>query len=203
MRRSLVFVISLMAALVVALPAQAKTVTIETSEYKFTPSAGTAAVGDTIVFKNSGTTIHNAKASDDSFKTDTINPGEEKSVKVTQAGDIAYVCTFHESLGMKAKLTVAAAGGSSSASGAGAPSGAETAGPSPSAAAVAGPSPSAPAGKPGAAGKPAAVAPPTERYFPKIALIMLIVLLPMIGLAYRKQMRTTKPTLPPPAPPAT
>lgn len=205
MRRSFLLVITpaaLLTALFLPSTAQAKTVTIQASEFKFSQPSGPVAVGDTIVFRNTGAAPHNAVASDGSFKTDTIQPGSQQTVQVNKAGSIAFVCTFHESVGMKSTLTVAAAAGAN----AGAPppgtnpSGSDPGSvevpPTPAASPTPGqseakaatePSPSPSAGKKGDdTKKVAAEAPPTQKYFPVIALLMLLALAPMVGMSYRR-----------------
>ena len=203
MRRILILAVAVIGTSVVALPAEAKTVTIEAKDFKFVPAQASVSVGDTVVFSNTGTAPHNAQASDGSFKIDIINPGEKKSVVVTKEGTIPFVCTFHESMGMKATLTVAAAGAPQTEGAGGAPAPAAVA-PSAAASEAAGSAKATPAAKPGAAAAPAAPEkPPTEKYFPTIALLLMALLAPIIWLNYRSRMKAAGAKTPaPPAPPA-
>lgn len=218
MRRSLILAFVVLGAALLPLQAQAKTVTIEANEFKFIPPNGQAAVGDTVVFKNTGAAPHNAVASDGSFKTTLINPKSEQSVQISKAGDIAYVCTLHETVGMVATLTVAAAEGpnqgapppGSNPSGSD-PGGVQvpptpTAPPTPSgseAETATDPTASPTAGGEGDTEELAAERPPTQKYFPAIALLMLLALAPMVGMSYRRLLKSG-PGGPaePPEPPA-
>jgi len=208
MRRILILAVAVVGMSVLALPAEAKTVTIETKEFKFVPPTASIAAGDTLVFSNTGATVHNAQAPDGSFKIDIINPGEKKSVVVTKSGTIPYVCTFHETVGMKAVLTVAGAGAVQPAPNAapGAPADDASPGPAGSPAASTSEVKPAPAAKPPAkpAAPVAAEKPPTEKYFPKIGVLLMLLLAPLIGLSYRNRMKavTAKATPAPPAAPA-
>lgn len=219
MRRSFILAILIFGASLAPLPAQAKTVTIETVEFKFVPPDGKASVGDTVVFRNTGAAPHNAVASDGSFKTTIIAPGSEQSVQITKEGSIPYVCTLHETVGMKATLTVAAAGGAPN-------DGAPPPGSNPSAsdpgAVQVPPTPTAPptpseseaetatdpTASPTAGGEEdteelAAERPPTQKYFPAIAMLMLLSLAPMVAMSYRRLLKAG-PGGPPesPGPPA-
>jgi len=209
MRRILILAVAVVGMSVVALPAEAKTVTIETKEFKFVPPTASIAAGDTLVFSNTGATVHNAQAPDGSFKIDIINPGEKKSVVVTKSGTIPYVCTFHETVGMKATLTVAGAAGAEQPAqnpAPGAPADDASPGPAGSPAASTAEVKAAPAAK--APAKPAAPVaaekPPTEKYFPKIGILLMLMLAPLIGLSYRNRMKavTAKAAPAPPAAPA-
>jgi plastocyanin len=72
--------------------------------YGFDPPSLTANVGDTVMWTNTGTMAHTVTASDGSFDSGSINPGEMFSLTVTSAGTFAYTCTPHP--WMKATLTV-------------------------------------------------------------------------------------------------
>lgn len=218
MRRSFILVLLALGTTLLPVSAQAKEVSIEMEEFKFVPATGQAAVGDTVVFRNTGAAPHNAVASDGSFKTAILNPGSEESVTITEAGSIPYVCTLHETVGMKATLTVAAAGGPPN-DGA-PPPGTNPAGGDPGGVQVP-PTPSAPptpsesenetatesetpaGGDEEETEELAAERPPTQKYFPFIALLMLLSLAPMVGMSYRRLLKSGpgRPT-DPPEPPA-
>lgn len=218
MRRSFILAAVLAGAALVPQPVQAKTVTIETKEFKFVPPTGDLAVGDTVVFRNTGAAPHNAVASDGSFKTAIINSGSEESVQITKAGSIPYVCTLHETVGMKATLTVAAAGGPPNDGapppgtnpGGSDPGGVQvpptpTAPPTPAESEAGGatdPSPSPTAGAEEESEELAAERPPTQKYFPFLALLMLLALGPMVGMSYRRLVKAGPRGPEPPEPPA-
>ncbi|MGI8426587.1 MAG: cupredoxin domain-containing protein [Actinomycetota bacterium] len=209
MRRILILAVSVFGMSVVTLPAQAKTVTIETKEFKFVPPTASIAAGDTIEFSNTGAAPHDAEAADGAFKIKVLNPGQKESVVVTKSGTIAYVCNLHATVGMKATLTVAAA--------AGAVAPEPAAAPAPAASASVGPVPSpsgapedhadakeAPAAKAKIAAVPAADKPPSEKYFPALSVLLMLLLAPIVGMSYRKRMKAADAKVPPapPAPPA-
>src|SRR5712692_2104690 len=87
-------------------PALGGSTTVETQEFKFIPDTITVKVGDSIIFKNTGQAPHTATAKDKSFDTGNINAGESKTVTFSKAGSIAFVCTYHESLGMVGTINV-------------------------------------------------------------------------------------------------
>ena len=91
--------------------AQAATINIETRDNEFVPPTATANVGDTISFKNTGAAPHNAVANNGAFNIPLINPGETKTATVDQPGPVDYVCSFHVSLGMRGTITVEGAAG--------------------------------------------------------------------------------------------
>ena len=77
----------------------------------FAPPTITAKVGDSITFRNAGKILHTATASDKSFDTGNLTANQSKTIKLTKAGRIPYVCIYHEALGMKGEIVVEAAGG--------------------------------------------------------------------------------------------
>jgi plastocyanin len=92
---------------VIALAAASAGVTI--SDFKFSPSGITVAVGDTVTWSNSGPTGHSATANDGSFDTGILQKGSSGSHTFTQAGTFSYFCKPHPF--MKGTITVAAAAG--------------------------------------------------------------------------------------------
>ncbi|MCA1840461.1 MAG: cupredoxin domain-containing protein [Actinomycetota bacterium] len=181
LRRS-AFVVSCSALLCAGLlagiyPAKAGTETVETQDNKFSPVTLTIAPGDSVTFKNTGNSPHTATAKDGSFDTANLNPGESRTLTIKGSGSIAYVCKYHETLGMRGTIEV---------SGGAAPA---PAAPSPT------PSPSAAAAAAGSAAPPATPPPASQKYFPKVAFGMLILLLMLIGIGYiRTTMRNTEIT---------
>jgi plastocyanin len=91
---------------------QMQKVTVEGSEFAFTPSTITAKKGQAlkITFKNTGAFPHNLTISDLNVKTKTIQPGEQDAVQFTpdKTGQFSFVCTVpgHADKGMKGILTV-------------------------------------------------------------------------------------------------
>ena len=153
------------------LPVSAASSTVEAQDNKFAPVTISAAAGDTLVFKNTGQAPHTATAKDGSFDTGNINPGESKTVTLSGAGAVKYVCKYHETIGMVGTVNIAA-GGSAVAP-------ATDPSPSPSDAGV---------GKQTAekAAAPATPPPASEKYFPKIAMGMLVLLFILIGIGFLK-----------------
>lgn len=93
--------------------AASKAVTIK--DFEFTPKSITVNVGDTVEWTNNGPTGHSA-TSDESGQWDTgvLKKGASGSHTFNQAGTFKYHCTPHPN--MKATITVADTGGSSSSS---------------------------------------------------------------------------------------
>jgi plastocyanin len=92
--------------------AQVQKVTVEGSEYAFTPSTFTLKKGlpAEITFKNTGAFPHNLTIADLNVKTKTIQPGEQDTIQFTpdKTGQFAFLCTVpgHADKGMKGMLTV-------------------------------------------------------------------------------------------------
>jgi plastocyanin len=83
------------------------TSTISQANYMFTPSKPSVKSGSTITVKNTTTdTPHTFTVTGQNIDV-TVDPGTSAKVKVDlPAGTYPFVCTFHESLGMKGTLTV-------------------------------------------------------------------------------------------------
>lgn len=169
-------------------PAQAAgTTTVEATEtggganFVFAPQSITVKTGDTITFKNTGKIPHTATADDASFDFTPLNPGDSKTTPAfTKPGTFTYKCSYHATLGMTGTIVVtgaAVAGG---------------AGPSASAAPRASGSPSPAltgAAQFGISPDPAPTAPPSQKYFPKIAGAVVVLALLGIALGYVKTAR--------------
>jgi len=151
--------------------AGAESVTVETQDFKFAPLDVAVTVGDTIVFRNTGEAPHNAQADDGSFKIALINPGAEEKVVLKKAGTISYVCTFHKSQAMKGTIVVKEA--------AGAPPASDASDSKPESA-VEEVDPVNAAEAP----EPPAQVPPSEKYFPFLAVGLLVLLMGALGLGY-------------------
>jgi len=87
-------------------------ITVEGSEFAFTPSKITLKKGQTaeITFKNMGKFPHNLAIADLGVKSKTIQPGEQDTFTVTpdKTGQFAFVCTVpgHADKGMTGTLIV-------------------------------------------------------------------------------------------------
>jgi len=79
---------------------------------KFDPADITVPVNSPVVFHNDGSIQHDAKAEDGSFSTPLLDPGAEKAITFTKAGDFKYYCSVegHKSAGMFGVVHVAGAG---------------------------------------------------------------------------------------------
>lgn len=95
------------ALLFAAVPASAASTTVSMVENAFKPRTTTVSVGDTVTWRNDGSSAHEVTAS--AFKSGNVDPGKSYSWKATQAGTFEYVCRYHESLDMKGTLVVKAA----------------------------------------------------------------------------------------------
>jgi plastocyanin len=90
MRRILLLPLVLLATLVVAAVAGADTKTVQITKNGFTPTATTAAVGDTVTWKNADTATHQVVASDGSFASPALKSGESYSFTFQKAGKFTY-----------------------------------------------------------------------------------------------------------------
>jgi plastocyanin len=79
--------------------------------WNFDPKQVTVPAGATITFTNTGSETHTATADDGSFDTGALNPGESKTVTLSQPGTFSYHCDLHPF--MTATITVS--GGTSGA----------------------------------------------------------------------------------------
>jgi plastocyanin len=166
-------------------PAQAAGNTVEATEqganYVFVPDTITVKTGDTVTFKNTGKIPHTATADDGSYDFTPLNAGDSKTTPpFTKPGTFGYKCTYHATLGMIGKVIVTGAATGPAAAG------------SPSAAASASASPTPKltgAAQFGISPSPAPTAPPSEKYFPKIAGAVVVLALIAIALGYVKTAR--------------
>lgn len=171
MRRMLIFaLLGILFVFGASLPlASAASTTVETQDNKFVPDPITVNVGDTVIFKNTGQLPHTAETKDGTFNTGNLNPGQSKQVVLSKPGTIKYICLYHESVGMVGTIEV---------------QGSATAAPvasSPSPSPAGSPSPSPAANELAVEAPPA---PPTEKYFPKIAIALLALMFGGIGMGF-------------------
>lgn len=75
-----------------------------TDQLQFTPNTTTVKVGQTVLWKNTGSVLHNITFGQGCLNDGAFQPGGTWSIKFTQAGSYDYQCTIHP--GMTAKLTV-------------------------------------------------------------------------------------------------
>jgi plastocyanin len=166
-------------------PAPAGGTTVEATEtggganFVFVPDTITVKTGDTVTFKNTGKVPHTATADDGSFDFTPLNAGDSKTTPTfTKPGTFGYKCTYHASLGMIGKVIVTGAATGPAAAG------------SPSASASASPTPKLTgAAQFGISPAPVPTAPPSEKYFPKIAGAVVVLALLGIVLGYVKTAR--------------
>ena len=87
-----------------AVPAQAATIQITTTDLVFAPAAVSAKVGDTIEWINTDVFVHTATAHNGDFD---VNMPPKKTVMsvLKKAGIVEYYCRYHPN--MKAVLTIA------------------------------------------------------------------------------------------------
>jgi plastocyanin len=87
-------------------------IVIEGSEFTFDPETFTVGEGETvkIVFRNTGTMIHDFVIDEFNVATSRIAPGEEEAVEFTpnQTGSFNFYCSVgnHRALGMEGTLVV-------------------------------------------------------------------------------------------------
>ena len=110
MRRS--FVLALTGALMIlaAVPAGAGTKTVDMqnsagaygSSYSFNPSTVTVALGSSVQWTNTGTTIHTSTQNNGLWNTGDVAPNTSATaVAVSWAGSFSYHCRYHGVYGMK------------------------------------------------------------------------------------------------------
>ena len=164
-------------------PAQASANTVEATEtggganFVFDPDTVTIKTGDKVTFKNTGKVPHTATADDGSWDSKNLNAGDSFTTPAfTQPGTVTYKCTYHASLGMVGKIV--ATGAATGPAAAGSPSASASPSPTLTGAAQFGISPS-----------PIPTAPPSQKYFPKIAGAVVVLALLGIVLGYMKTAR--------------
>jgi plastocyanin len=78
-------------------------------QLRFVPQTVSVKVGDVVEWKNVGTVLHSVTfQSDQQISDATLGRGQSFEVKFTQAGSFAYVCVYHQSLGMIGTVDVSA-----------------------------------------------------------------------------------------------
>ena len=75
-----------------------------TDQLTFAPNTTTVKVGQIVLWKNTGSVLHNITFGQTCLNDGAFQPGGTWSIKFTTAGSYDYQCTIHP--GMTAKLTV-------------------------------------------------------------------------------------------------
>lgn len=78
--------------------------TVSIKGYAFLPSSTRVAVGARVTWANHDATPHTATAQDRSFDTDSIAPGQTRTITLSKPGTYTYYCAFHAF--MRAQITV-------------------------------------------------------------------------------------------------
>lgn len=94
MKHVLLLPLALFAALVVAASAGADTKTVQITKNGFVPSATTVNVGDSVTWKNADAANHQVVATDGSFASPTLKPGESFTYTFPKAGKTSFNDSF-------------------------------------------------------------------------------------------------------------
>jgi plastocyanin len=94
MKRMLLLPLALFAALVVAASAGADTKTVQITKNGFVPAATTINVGDSVTWKNADAANHQVVATDGTFASPTLKPGESFTFTFQKAGKTNYNDSF-------------------------------------------------------------------------------------------------------------
>jgi plastocyanin len=107
-KRLILTPLTAIAALAVASPSLAADFGIGASDYKFTPPTQNVAVGDKVVwnFENDGHTTTSKPGQAESWDSQSKNAGETFEKTFTKPGRFQYVCTPHQTFGMKGTIVV-------------------------------------------------------------------------------------------------
>ena len=70
----------------------------------YSPASANASVGQTVIWRNSDSTLHTATANGGAFDTNLIAPGAEVSILMQSSGNFNYHCNVHP--GMTGSLSV-------------------------------------------------------------------------------------------------
>lgn len=65
------------------------------ADYAFAPATLTVTAGTTVSWTNRDNTPHTATASNSSFDTGAIDPGQTRQVTFTKPGTYTFICSFH------------------------------------------------------------------------------------------------------------
>lgn len=113
-RRALIVAATLLATIAVlrVAPAHAATVNVTVADNVFQPASVTIAAGDTVVWTQPGTRVHNVTADDGSFSSGNLAAGGTFSRAFASPGTFRYYCSIHGApggIGMSGVVVVQAA----------------------------------------------------------------------------------------------
>ena len=91
--------------------AWAQEAAVSAIDNEFDPAQLDVEAGTTVTWTNDGDAPHTVTASDGSFDSGNLDPGQSFSYTFDQAGEFSYVCEYHEADGMVGAVTVAQADG--------------------------------------------------------------------------------------------
>ena len=107
--RATILLLTTLAFLLPASAGWAQESSVSAIDNEFEPAQVDVEAGTTVTWTNDGESPHTVTASDGSFESGNLNPGQSFSYTFDQAGDFSYVCDYHESAGMVGSVTVAEA----------------------------------------------------------------------------------------------
>ena len=79
-------------------PAASSGPAVDIKDFAFGPASLTVSSGDTVIWTNNDTVAHTVTASDGSFDSGTISPGDTFTFTFSTAGSFDYVCSFHPNM---------------------------------------------------------------------------------------------------------
>lgn len=79
-------------------PATASGPAVDIKGFAFGPASLTVSAGDTVTWSNNDAVAHTVTASDGSFDSGTVAPGETFTFTFPAAGSFDYVCSFHPNM---------------------------------------------------------------------------------------------------------
>jgi plastocyanin len=68
---------------------------VRIEDFSFGPASVTVGVGESVTWRNDGPSEHTATATDGSFDTGLLSPGESGRATFDEAGSFSYLCTPH------------------------------------------------------------------------------------------------------------
>ena len=89
--------------------ASAQEASVSAIDNQFDPAQLDVEAGTTVTWTNNGESPHTVTASDGSFESGNLDPGQTFSHTFDEAGEFGYVCDYHEADGMVGSITVAQA----------------------------------------------------------------------------------------------
>ena len=89
--------------------ASAETHVVTIKDFTYSPQTLEARVGDTVTFVNKDSAPHTATSKDKSFDSGKLEQGDEFTLKLTKAGTLEYLCTYHPNMVGKIVVRAAAA----------------------------------------------------------------------------------------------